>query len=711
MGAKWAWVLSAALSGGALAAHGCGTEEITDDDGGGKKSSAQTGGDPTAPPQQPGERCNCDADCAGDEALCLLGMCARRASMPCTAPNTEAGCDPGFRCFNTELVAGTGVCLPLHDPASCAIAKSRHGVCSPTRLDFCDKTCAATCELPATTEAATAGAACDYDEDCTFHAQASCYADPGYGEPTGWVDGYCLAFGCTSDAECGAADKGCFPVASDGSGVCMERCGWDMDCRAGYLCRTLEDGVSSMCFAGCDAAATCPSGYACLGEICVSETLACGPKNPTGWCPDGAWCDEGVCKKEPFACAGEDDTLEDNDSLAKATKAPLGKTEGLRSCSGDEDWYRVDVPPGKLVRAGIRFVNNAGDLDLVAYDAAGALLGSRVGTVYPYAFRDYETNTEYYGFYSQKGDTYYLRVAGYGTSENAYVLEVSEHDWKDGASCTDAGFSFDDCAGHGDDGAGLLPMPFPDPKDDFVGAQLYSETVANYRFARRELIMLVRHAMAETTKAFADTKPLALLDICQIDGITPGYDIGDPRHPETTHDQGGNIDIAYFQTDGQNDGAIICGDGSQHADGFCSPAAKDKHIVDLPRQAFFMAKLYGSTRTRVIGADVVIGPLVREAAKALAALPEGDPKRISSAELAGFNGKLAYGDGWPYHHHHIHVSLHWWVGQSWNEGQGGSGGTEGGGAHVMHRPGFTPRSRPAMRWPTPAARPETAPAR
>jgi hypothetical protein len=81
-------------------------------------------------------------------------------------------------------------------------------------------------------------------------------------------------------------------------------------------------------------------------------------------------------------------------------------------------------------------------------------------------------------------------------------------------------------------------------------------------------------------------------------------------------DGGGNIDIAYFQsdTDPYNEGTIICGDDSVHADGWCKTA--DKHIVDLPRQAFFMAKLTSNSRTRVIGIDKLIAPLViEEAAK------------------------------------------------------------------------------------------------
>lgn len=360
-------------------------------------------------------------------------------------------------------------------------------------------------------------------------------------------------------------------------------------------------------------------------------------------------------------CGKQDDLFEPNGSPGAAKNAPRGATDGLFLCSGDEDWFRVSVPAHTIVRVGLEMELASGDLDLVIYDGHGKLIGSRVGRTYPYQSREQETDTEYYGLYSEHGGAvYYLRVVGNGSAQNHYNLHVDHFPYVDGASCTGAGFSFDDCAGKGDEGSGLLPFPFADPQDSVVGAGYISETYSNYRFARRELIMLVRHALAETMRAFPGTKPLSLIDTCQMNGITPGYDIDDPRHPQSTHDQGGNMDISYFQTDGSNNAEIVCGDGSQHADGYCSAAAVKKHIVDLPRQAFFMAKLFDSSRTRVVGVDRVLAPLLQKAARSLAALPHGDRRRITQQELDSFWSMMAYGDGWPYHHHHIHLSMKWW---------------------------------------------------
>ncbi|TKC97898.1 PPC domain-containing protein [Polyangium fumosum] len=368
----------------------------------------------------------------------------------------------------------------------------------------------------------------------------------------------------------------------------------------------------------------------------------------------------GSLRDMPGSARAGSEGLEPDDARMTAKDAPLGVTGNLSITKGDEDWYRVVVPAHTIARVGIEMKHAAGDLDLVAYDAQGRLLGSRNGAEYPYTFRGQETNSEYYGFYSEDGGAvYYVRVLGHAGATNTYSLRLKHYAYKDSQTCTGAGFSLADCDGRGSSGSGLIPFPFADPSDSVVGDGYNFASYSNYRFARRELVMLVRHALAETRKAFPGTKPLSLIDICQMDGVTPGYDVGDPRHPQSTHDQGGNIDISYFQTDGANDAEIVCNDGASHADGYCTAGAAKTHIVDLPRQAFFMAKLFASPRTRVIGTDTVLAPLLQSTAKSLAALPAGDRRKISQAELSAFSSRLAYGSGWPYHHHHIHLSLEW----------------------------------------------------
>ncbi|MGK4002183.1 hypothetical protein WMF31_06130 [Sorangium sp. So ce1036] len=660
---QWLFVIAPALTGvlegcdgGEWAAAPSSDSDGAVGDGGGDRALRSLAGPKVG---SAGARCACDADC--EAGLCMLGICMERAEGPCAAPGTEEGCAPGFRCFNTDILTDTGVCHPVYDPATCEGVQSRHGLCSPRRGDGCNPACGVACTEDAVAEGAV-GSACDTASACSLPG-ATCYSDADSAEPNGWVEGYCLAFDCRSDRQCGP-EAGCFPAAAGGSPVCLNTCGSDLDCRAGYVCHAVEGaGGRSACFAGCDAASTCPGGTTCLGEQCVSDEVACSPAVPSGWCPDGATCEGGVCRKgtETSACGAGGDALEPNDDLGSAARLASDTSAELSLCEGDEDWLRIVVPERTIVRVGVRFPHADGDLDLVAYDGEGRLLGSRYGDRYPYAYRDQETDTEYYGFYSERGGAeYFLRVIGHAGGQNAYRLDVTSYPYVDGSSCTGAGFSFDECAGRGDGGSGLLPFPFPDPDDSVVGGGYVWETFSNYRFARRELIMLVRDALAATLRAFPGTTPLSLIDVCQIDGTTPGYDVGHPRHPKSTHDQGGNIDIAYFQTDGANNAEIICGDGSKHEDQYCSSAARRSHVVDLERQAFFMARLFRSPRTRVVGVDKVIAPFLSQTAAALSRLPKGDPRRITDSELASFSDRMAYGAGWPYHHHHIHLSMDWW---------------------------------------------------
>jgi hypothetical protein len=501
-------------------------------------------------------------------------------------------------------------------------------------------------------QAPSIGGACSDSADCN----GACYSDVPGAEPGGWVDGYCMSPGCETDSDC---DEGavCAP-ARNGTNVCLDVCRNDAECRLGYTCHFEAD--VPICRPGCEDDAGCPTSYSCSGGICVADDIRCSAVQPAGWCPDGSFCIDGHCSSDPFECGGNNDPLEPNDSLAAAVDAPDGVTTGLSVCAGDEDWFRVVVPAGKLVTVRITFEHDLGDLDLVAYDGAGELIGARSPGEYPYIERQLETDEEVLAVIGS--DTVYkFRVVGHLGAINAYTLHVDEVDFADAARCTEA-FTQQECVGAAPAGTGLIAFPFPDASS-MAGFDNYEwATVSNYRFARRELVMLVRWAINATSSAFENTHPIGLVDASQRDGITSGFDVGFPRHPARSHDQGGSIDIAYFQTDGENAPEIVCGDGSTHYDRFCSETAVNTHKVDLERQAFFMGKLFGSTRLRVIGVDRVLAPLIRDAAVALGELPQDDPQHLTADEVAAFDTKMGSGDDWPFHHHHIHVSLQWWTG-------------------------------------------------
>jgi hypothetical protein len=350
------------------------------------------------------------------------------------------------------------------------------------------------------------------------------------------------------------------------------------------------------------------------------------------------------------------DPFEPNDALDDAAELFEGRWFGPSVCADDDDWYRLTVVPGGITTVGIRFDNERGDLDLLAYDAAGRFFASRVGLeTYSGPYRYYETDEEYLsGLSMVSAYTFFLRARG-ATSEasNPYLLELEWTDWQDGPSCTDI-YDLAECEGRPGGELKLIQLPFPDPAGAYIGAGYLIDTVPNYLWARREVIMAIRHAIHQVQLRFPGSNPLGIIDICQRDGITPGYDIGHPRHPPQTHDQGGNIDVAYYQTASDNHARIVCdGDGQSNDGSYCTNV--DNHIVDIPRTAYFLAMVARYGRFRVAGVDQLLAPLILDGAAELV-----DQGVLEAEDLQSLEQRVAYGEGWPFHHHHMHISFHWW---------------------------------------------------
>jgi len=71
-------------------------------------------------------------------------------------------------------------------------------------------------------------------------------------------------------------------------------------------------------------------------------------------------------------------------------------------------------------------------------------------------------------------------------------------------------------------------------------------------YVRRDLMMLIRYASAKVACTSADWNygshaPLGLVDMSEADGSIPGTSIGYPGHPPGTHEDGKDIDAAYYQ--------------------------------------------------------------------------------------------------------------------------------------------------------------------
>ncbi len=214
---------------------------------------------------------------------------------------------------------------------------------------------------------------------------------------------------------------------------------------------------------------------------------------------------------------------------------------------------------------------------------------------------------------------------------------------------------------HGPDCEEIVKMPGSfDPnsqqaKDDGY----YIAIFERYAYLRRDLTMLIKYATCEVAARFPGTLPLGLSDMTQADGLTPGVDIGFPRHPTLTH-TGSDIDLAYYQTDGLNDPQIICGDGSDtnfnsapgtYNDGyFCTT---EQNIIDWPKEAFLFAKMAVTETARVFGIDTTLLDDFESHLNDLSLSGELSPSELKRALQLGTGAAL----GWQYHHHHTHMSF------------------------------------------------------
>lgn len=190
----------------------------------------------------------------------------------------------------------------------------------------------------------------------------------------------------------------------------------------------------------------------------------------------------------------------------------------------------------------------------------------------------------------------------------------------------------------------------------------YLGSEARYSYLRRDLTLLVRHAACEVMQHFPGTTPLGLSDLSQADGLTPGMDMGRARHPESTH-RGNDLDVAYFQTDGANNPQIICGDGSDR-NGNGSPGrfnngyycTTDDNIVDLEREAYFLAMMSRSDLVRVFGVDWKLPMSLQRSIGALRSSGAITAAEAARAQRLGYCRSAECPSGWSFHHHHTHLS-------------------------------------------------------
>jgi len=194
---------------------------------------------------------------------------------------------------------------------------------------------------------------------------------------------------------------------------------------------------------------------------------------------------------------------------------------------------------------------------------------------------------------------------------------------------------------------------------------LNGETASNqYRsFARRDLVQLIKWATAYVDCKAAgwtggNSMPLGLGDMSESNGAIPGTSIGSPGHPAGTHVNGNDMDIAYYQDRGPNNFLReICPHTTNGQDQYHCTGAPDR--LDVWRTALVLGALAGHARTRIIGVDGKVGPLVAAAIQSLCVRSWLPAASCTVAE----QGRITYeatntGRGWfQFHHHHFHISL------------------------------------------------------
>ena len=368
--------------------------------------------------------------------------------------------------------------------------------------------------------------------------------------------------------------------------------------------------------------------------------LLCLPSLALTGCSPEQVGDSGDGGDEPAFEMMDDCFSEQNDSIEDAFLLPAEnhwKAEGVRLCEGDLDYYFLDVPPMKWMSMRIDIHGDGAgndDLDLLEMTEDDVeLWGS-------YASQPFERIAWYNP--TEEPMRKIVRVKGYDGAGDDYDITLRVASFHEGRDCDD----FYPDSADDEDGQCNRIMQFPQANWDEDG--YWATHQAHYSNLRREVAYLVRYASEEVAKQFPDTGPLGMLDMSQWDGDTPGRMDGQLRHPEGTHVEGNDIDIAYYMKSGNNLGGYAC---SSHDAYFCTGEA---NLMDTERTTYFLAKLLESPNVRVIGIDPEVATKV---------IPESwdqvSEGLFSSTIRSKFNSRLAYGDGWPFHHHHLHFSWNW----------------------------------------------------
>lgn len=203
-------------------------------------------------------------------------------------------------------------------------------------------------------------------------------------------------------------------------------------------------------------------------------------------------------------------------------------------------------------------------------------------------------------------------------------------------------------------------MPLAGP--GYVDVRLDSEqtTDTSTSYLRRDLMTLVRYAAAKVACKAASWPTgnggeIALGDMSERDGSTPGTRVGSPRHPTKTHVAGRDIDLAYFQRDTlDNQLRPICKHKERSVEAYRCIAPPTR--LDAWRTALFIGALLEDARVRVIGVDGLAASPIRAAFDELCETGWIERAACNRSDRITFE-RADTGRGWfRGHHNHMHVS-------------------------------------------------------
>ncbi len=334
----------------------------------------------------------------------------------------------------------------------------------------------------------------------------------------------------------------------------------------------------------------------------------------------------------------DDCTEESNDHATDASGVPGSSSTDISLCDDDVDFYQLEIAPGTW-RSLTMLIDGSGhngtdrsDLDLWELNRSDAPIDpalDRFDT--PLDGLDViwssaaHSALERLAWFNPSDEIVQrvVMVNGFDGAEATYSLSTHESEWEDSGVCE--GASCNDLM--------LFPQAFSE-SDGYVLTQW-----TQYSHARRAVAYRIQATTRAVAQAYTSTAPLGIGDMSQYDGDTPGVLESAPRHPDGSHQDGNDIDVAYYQTRGNNLGREVCeNDGA-----FCTSAPD---LLEPERTAFFISELLADPTVDLVAVDPMIAEAVNAAAESLS--PE-EAQRVR-------NG-MVYGPDWPGRYVHMHISF------------------------------------------------------